>query len=208
MSSTQQDFFTVIQERHSVKVYDSNATMSEQEITDLLEMAIKAPSSWNLQHWKFLAIHDPAEKEKLLPIAYNQQQVVQASVVIAVLGDLEANKNAEAVFSSDVEAGILTEQVKSGIIDQIEKAYTQPQLARDEAIRNASLAAMQLMLAAKAQGYDTCPMGGYNAARLIDAFSIPSRYLPVMLIAVGKAAKPARQTPRFPVDDIVVWNRF
>ncbi len=208
-STISSDFFKVAAERHSVKQYDPSVKMSEQEIKELLEIATKAPSSWNLQHWKFLVINDQAAKEKLLPIAYNQQQVVQASAVIAVLGDLEANKNAEAVFGPAVSAGQMPEEVKNSLIGQIEYVYTNiPNAPRDEAIRNASLAAMQLMLAAKAKGYDTCPMGGYDPVRLVSEFGIPSRYLPVMLITVGKAAQPARVSPRFPVEETIVWNHF
>ncbi|MBD0381538.1 hypothetical protein ICC18_15530 [Paenibacillus sp. WST5] len=44
-------------------------------------------------------------KEKLLPVAYGQKQIVEASAVVAVLGDLVANRNAESVYRSAVEAG-------------------------------------------------------------------------------------------------------
>lgn len=207
-TSTQQDFFKVVDERHSVKTYDESVKISKEEMTKLLEIAGKAPSSWNLQHWKFMVIDDQSLQQKLLPIAYNQQQVVQASAVIAVLGDLEANKNVDKVFGPAVAAGLMPEDVKNTLAGQISNAYTYPQVARDEAIRNASLASMQLMLAARAMGYDTCPMGGYDAAKFVEAFEIPSRYVPVMLISVGKAANPARPSGRLPIDEIAVWNKF
>jgi nitroreductase len=108
-----------------------------------------------------------------------------------------------------VQAGRLPEEVKANLIRQIEDTYANvPNTARDEAIRNASLAAMQLMLAAKAKGLDSCPMGGFDAAKLVDAFNIPPRYVPVMLVAVGKAAAPARPSDRFPVEQTVIWNNF
>jgi nitroreductase len=208
-ADVQTDFFAVAQERHSVKQYDASYRMSEQEIKELLDIANSAPSSWNLQHWKFVAITDQAAKEKLLPIAYGQKQVVEASVVIAILGDLQANQNAEAVFGPAVQAGFLPEAVKSSLIGQIESAYSNvPAFPRDEAIRNASLAAMQLMLAAKAKGLDSCPMGGYDAGQFVQAFNVPARYVPVMLVAIGKAAVPARPSGRLPLDEKVVWNGF
>ncbi|NIK69363.1 MULTISPECIES: nitroreductase family protein [unclassified Paenibacillus] len=210
MSSTVfADFYAIIRERHSVKHYDAAHRLNEKEIIGLLEIASQAPSAWNLQHWRYLSIHSQAAKEKLLPIAYGQKQVVEASVVIAVLGDLEAHRNAEDVFGPDVEAGLMTEDIKASLIDQIDAAYgDSPAYAREEAIRNASLAAMQLMLAAKAKGLDSCPMGGFSADAFIEAFHIPSRYIPVMLIAIGKAAAPARASLRFPVEQTIVWNGF
>ncbi|XEC94268.1 nitroreductase family protein [Paenibacillus tarimensis] len=208
-SATQTDFFAVTKERHSVKQYDASHKLSEQEIKELLEIAAAAPSSWNLQHWKFLAITDQAAKEKLLPIAFGQKQVVEASVVVAVLGDLQANLNAEAVYGPAVQAGFMPEEVKANLIGQIEHVYANvPTVPRDEAIRNASLAAMQLMLAAKAKGLDTCPMGGYDAGQFALEFGVPERYVPVMLVAIGKAATPARPSGRFPVEQTIVWNRF
>jgi len=203
------DFFTVVRERRSVKHYDAAHQLSEQEIKELLDLANCAPSAWNLQHWKFLAITDPKAKEKLLPIAYGQKQVVEASVVVAILGDLQANRNAESVFGPAVQAGQMTEEVMQSLVGQIESAYTSvPTVPRDEAILNASLAAMLLMLASKAKGLDSCPMGGFDADAFIQAFNIPARYIPVMLVAIGKAAVPARPSGRFPVDETVIWNSF
>ncbi|MED2974530.1 nitroreductase family protein [Fictibacillus sp. B-59209] len=203
------DFTDVINERHSVRKYDPSAELSAEEITELLEDAAKAPSSWNLQHWKFLVFHDQQAKEQLLPIAYNQEQVVQASAVVAILGDLEADQNADRVYQDAVNGGFMTEEIKTALVSQIKDAYaTRPEMARDEAIRNASLASMQLMLTAKAKGLDTCAMGGFNADELVKAFGIPERYLPVMLISVGKAAKTAHQTARFPIQEAIVWNKF
>lgn len=208
-SAVQADFFTVMRERHAVKHFDPVHKLSESEITFLLEMAGSAPSAWNLQPWKFLVIAEPVLQEKLLPVAYGQRQVVEASSVIAVLGDLEAHRDAEKILSRDVAAGLMPEEVKANLIGQIEAAYlNNPQVPRDEAIRNASLAATQLMLSAKAIGYDTCRMGGYDPAALIEAFDIPSRYIPVMLVAIGKAARPGRPSTRLPAEQTVVWNGF
>lgn len=209
MTTVTATFEQIVRERHSVRYYDPKHRMSRTEVEQLLELASLAPSSWNLQHWKFLVLEEAAQKEKLLPIANGQKQVVDASIVIAVLGDLEADKNAEPVYGRAVALGYATEEIKNAMVAQITGAYAaMPHIARDEAIRNASLAAMQLMLAAKSMGYDTCPMGGFDPARLVEEFGIPPRYLPVMLISVGKSARPARASGRFSLNEIAVWNSF
>ncbi|MFC0214959.1 nitroreductase family protein [Paenibacillus chartarius] len=202
------DVFTVLSERHAVKQYQAGHQMPQADLEQLLLSTSQAPSAWNLQHWKLLVIEDQAQKEKLLPIAYGQKQIVESSVVIAVLGDLEANKNAPLVFGPGVEAGVLSKEIYDNLIGQIEGAYQNPQIARDEAIRNASLAAMQLMIAAKAMGYDTCPMGGFDKEKFVEAFNVPARYIPNMLITVGLAAQPARPSGRFPIDQITQKNTF
>lgn len=214
LNLTQSDDTSIFRERHSVRYFDPSHTLSEQEIKELLGLAGTAPSSWNLQHWKFVVINTAAAKERLLPIARNQKQIVDASVTVAILGDLEANRNAEAVYRPIVKAGL--EDSYAGytsypmMIDQIESAYgnAAPTYRRDEAIRNASLAAMQLMLAAKAKGLDSGPMVGFDADAFVKAFNVPSRYVPILLVAIGKASKPARPTTRFSTEQTIVWNGF
>ncbi|NEW08689.1 nitroreductase family protein [Paenibacillus sp. SYP-B3998] len=206
--TVQSEVLKVLEDRHAVKQYQTGHKIPKEVLEQLLTATSQAPSAWNLQHWKLLVIEDQAQKEKLLPIAYGQKQIVESSVVIAVLGDLEANKNAELVFGPAVEGGFMPKELKDNLIAQIDGAYQHPQVAHDEAIRNGSLAAMQLMIAAKALGYDTCPMGGYDAAKFVEAFNVPARYVPVMLVTVGLAATPARPSGRFSLEQITVSNTF
>ena len=110
-TQVQTEVLKVIEDRHSVKQYQTGHTMPKADLDQILTSATLAPSSWNLQHWKLLVIDDQAQKEKLLPIAYGQKQIVESSVVIAVLGDLEANKNAQAVFGPAVAAGFMPQAV-------------------------------------------------------------------------------------------------
>src|SRR6478735_1040868 len=72
------DFFDVVNERTSIREYDSSAKLSKEELTELLEATVKSPSAWNLQHWHFVVITDQDAKERLLPIAYNQKQITEA----------------------------------------------------------------------------------------------------------------------------------
>ena len=79
-------------------------------------------------------------------------------------------------------------------------------LARDEAIRSASLAAMTLMLAAGNRGYVSCPIG-FNPVQVMEILSISGHYVPVMMVAVGRPSSgnnPRR--PRLPVDQVLAFN--
>ncbi|MFB5762259.1 nitroreductase family protein [Paenibacillus medicaginis] len=197
----------VISERHAVKKYETGVQMPEEDLQMILKAAGEAPSAWNLQHWKFLVIESEADKQKLLPIAYNQSQVAESCLTVAVLGDLEANRNT-VIYDQAVEAGFLKADIRDALVGQINGAYQSPQVARDSAIRNASLAAQNIMLAAKSLGYDTCPMSGFNPEQLIEGFNIPDRYLPVMLITVGKAKEPAHPSGRLPLSETIVRGSF
>ncbi|WP_124728195.1 nitroreductase family protein [Staphylospora marina] len=205
---TEQSAIDVMKARGSVKKYEPGVEIPEEELREILELAGRAPSSWNLQHWKYLVITSREMKEKVLPIAYNQQQVVDSSATVVILGDLEADKNFETVYKPAVDNGTLPQNVYDALHGQVEAAYQNPQLARDEAILNASLSAMQLMLAAKAKGWDTCPMGGFDKKKLTEVLNIPPRYIPVMLIVIGKPAAPARPSSRIPVDKLIIRESF
>ncbi|MGD6804403.1 nitroreductase family protein [Rossellomorea aquimaris] len=204
------DFLTVAKERRSVRQYDPNFKIEESEIRELLETAVLAPSSSNLQSWRFLVIEDQKEKEKLLPIANNQQQIVDASVVIAILGDREAYKKADQIYTQIAERGNMPEDVKDMYVNSIFDNYgnfPKERLAKIAHI-DGGIVANQLMLAAKAKGYDTVPMGGYDEAQFVEAFNVPESYEPVMLLSLGKGAKAGFEKTRLPLDDVLSWNRF
>jgi nitroreductase len=202
-----ENIFDAMRERRSTKNYDPKIEISTEELVEILELAGRAPSAWNLQQWHFLAFHNQEAQEKLLPIAYNQQQIVDSSAVIAILGDLEAHKKADPVLNPSIEKGEMTPELKEVLVKQIEGAYSRGQYARDAAFSNASLAAMQLMLAAKGKGWDTCPIGGFNHPKLMEEFNVSERYIPIMLITLGKPLKEARQTERLDIKSLITWAK-
>ena len=206
----EQNFNQLIRERRSVRHYDPSWKISREEIQEILADATLAPSSSNLQPWRFIVIQEQELKDQLLPIAHQQQQVADASAVIAVLGDLEAYRNVEQIHELAVQAGAMTPEVKEGMVERTLKMY--PALGdaklKEIALVDGGLVSMQLMLAAKARGYDTVPMGGYNEQKFREFFQIPERYATVMLIALGKAAAPGRVTYRLPLEQITYWNEF
>jgi len=202
----QPNFFNVIRERRSVRSYDPSVNIPREELTEMLELATLAPSSSNMQPWRFLVIDSPELKEKLLPIAFNQQQVVEASAVIAVLGDLESKKKAPEIYGQAVKAGLMPEETAKLFVERIQ---SQPSAAfRQVALVDGGLISMQLMLIARAKGYDTVPMGGYDKDAFMKAFGISEQYVPIMLIAIGKAAKPAHQTTRLPIENVAFFNEM
>lgn len=200
-----EDVMTVLNSRSSIRHYDKDAKITKEELSELLTFATKAPSAWNLQHWHFTVFHSDEAKQKLLPIAYNQSQIVESSAVVAILGDLEANENTDQVYDPLVLAGHLKSEIKENLAGQISRAYTDKGFARDAAFTNASLAAMQLMIIAKAKGYDTCAIGGFNKDQFMQEFSISERYVPIMLISIRKAVKPAHQSNRLDLDQVSTW---
>ncbi|OXM84322.1 nitroreductase family protein [Paenibacillus rigui] len=206
--ATQQALYSsVVRDRHSVRKYDPSVTISKEELTEILAEATLAPSGANIQPWRFLIINDPALKATLLPIARNQEQVVQASAIIAVLADTQADSKIDQIYGAAVQAGYMTEQAKEQLIQNMKWYYANmPEEVKRSLLVDSGLVSMQIMLSAKARGYDTVAMGGYDKPAFKEAFGISERYQSVMLIAIGKAAQEAHPTVRLPIEDITFWN--
>lgn len=171
-------------------------TLTQAQIEDLIELASEAPSSFNIQHWRFVAVTRPERKALLRKAAFNQEKVEQAAVTFIILGDMRAHEDLASTLAPSVEAGIVPAPVAATFVGMANQMYAHEQSARDEAIRSGSLAAMTLMLAARARGYASGPMIGFDPAAVSASFGIPKRYVPVMLLPVGTAA--AGNWPRKP----------
>lgn len=193
-----------INQRISANRFDPAQPLSRAEIEELVTCATQAPSSFNLQHWRFIAVTEPADKERLKAVAYGQQKVVDAAVTFIVLGDLQAHVKLPDILAQSVKAGVFDQATADGMVGMANQMYANPAPQRDEAIRSASMAAMTLMLAAEAKGLVSGPMIGFDPEAVKREFQIAARYLPVMLIAVGHPA-PGNwpRKPRLPLGEVL-----
>ncbi|KGX93976.1 NAD(P)H nitroreductase [Pontibacillus halophilus JSM 076056 = DSM 19796] len=192
--------------RNGTKEFDKETTITKEELNAILQDAMTAPSSFNLQHWNFIVFHSDEAKQDLLPIAFNQEKVTDSAATIAVLADLEANRNVDVAFDELVDSGAITSEVKQGVANAVENFYQNPAAARDTAFLNAGLVSMQIMLAAEARDYDTIAMGGFNGKAFKEAYDVSDRFEPVMLISIGKEAWTPAKTPRLAVEDVTTWK--
>ncbi|WP_440118543.1 nitroreductase family protein [Paenibacillus sp. QZ-Y1] len=203
------DFNEIAYGRRSVKLYDPEVKISREEMTEILAEASRAPSSVNMQPWRFLVVDTAEGKEKLAPLAkFNQNQVLTSAAVIGVFIDMNNAEYLEEIFSKSVEHGFMPQEVKDQQVQFVKPYYENiPTSAlRDVNLIDAGLASMQLMLAARAHGYDTNPIGGYEKDQIAETFGMDKeRYQPVMLISIGKSAKEGHPSYRLPVDTITTW---
>lgn len=178
-----------ITSRTSVNNYDRTHQLSDAEIGELIALATQAPSAFNGQNWKFIAVRSPEAKARLHPAAYGQQKVLDAAVTFIVCGKLGIQETLPAALASAKSVGILDDATYEGWVGAASNMYgPNPALQRDEAVRSASLAAMTLMLAAKGLDLGSCPMIGFDAGAVTEAFNLEPADVPVMLVTVGRAA--------------------
>ena len=192
-------FDAILAARRSVKMYDENHGISDAELKTLFENVILSPSSFNLQHWRFVVVRSAEQKAALRKVAYNQEQVTSASVTVVVCGKLTGYEDAPRIYSDTPQS------VQETMLPMIEGFYAdKPQMQRDEAIRSASLAAMTLMLAAEDMGYATGPMIGFDSDGVAKLIGLDEHHIPVMLVVLGKQVGDIRpRATRLPVSDVV-----
>lgn len=205
MTLTQSTLNKVMHDRKSVRKYDPHFKIPQSQLEELLTEAISAPSSSNLQPWRFLVIQDEQVKKEIRSIANNQEQVETSSAIIAVLGDIEMYKNVDEIYNKNFELGYMNEATKNMMIENSLKLYSNlpKEVLKNIATFDAGLISMQIMLLAKDMGYDTVPMGGFDKAAFAKRFDLPDNVVPILLIAIGKAAVPAYGTSRLPLEKIV-----
>ncbi|MCK1784216.1 nitroreductase family protein [Pseudomonas sp. TNT11] len=195
----------VIKSRISANSYDTARQLTDAQIAELIDLATHAPSAFNLQNWRFVAVRSTEGKARLLPLAFGQQKVVDAAVTFIVCGTLNPQATLPASLKPTLDAGIIDQAIYDMWLGAAQGMYAQnPQLQRDEAIRSGSLAAMTLMLAAKGQGLVSTPMIGFDQSAVAQAFGLSDTEIPVMLVTVGyPGATNWPQKPRKAVNDVL-----
>ncbi|MDM5283697.1 nitroreductase family protein [Peribacillus frigoritolerans] len=204
------DFNEIVTGRRSIKNYDKSVKISREEMEKILTLATLAPSSVNMQPWRFLVIDSPEGKATLAPLArFNQNQVETSSAVIAVFGDMNNFDNGEEIYGKAVDLGLMPLEVKENILASFAGYFEKitSEEMKEVVLVDGGLVSMQLMLAARAYGYDTNPIGGYEKDQIAEAFGLEKdRYVPVMLISIGKAADNGHQSVRLPIDKVAQWK--
>ena len=198
----------LMDERKSVRKFEPGVTIPREQIQHILEQATSAPSSSNLQPWRFLVIDAPEQKKELRIAGFNQEQIETSSAIIAVLGDNEMYKNAKQINDLNVELGYMPREIADMMIANSESAYSNfSEIERTNiAHLDAGLISMQVVLLAKDMGYDTVIMGGFDKAAFAKKYELPANELPMILIAIGKPAMPARNSSRLPFEQIIRFS--
>lgn len=196
------EFSETVQQRRSIKSYQPSMEISDAELKGLMQEVVLSPSSFNLQHWTFIAVRDKALKDKIQQASWNQEQVGTCSILLVICGKLNAHQDASEIYQS------APQKVREMMVPMINKFYEgQDQSQRDEAIRSASLAAMILMLSAQTRGWATGPMIGFDPEAVSQLVKLKSNYIPVMLMPLGyKKDDPRPRDYRRPIEEVVKIN--
>jgi nitroreductase len=197
--------FDAIRERRAIKYFDPRHEFTKQETEQLIELAMQAPSSFNIQHWRLVNVTNKVLRAKLREAANDQAQVTDASLLFVVTVDIKAWEKDPARYWVNAP-----KEAQDILVPWIHPFYAEKeQLQRDEAMRSAGIMLQTMMLSAKAMGYDSCPMVGFNFDKVAELIHLPKDYAVAAMLAIGKGIKPAWPKPGFiPKSEMVIENHF
>lgn len=199
------NLFDAINNRRAIKHYDANATLPEADFERMLDAAIKAPTSFNIQHWRFVRVQDQSLRQQIRAAAWDQAQVTDASELLIIVGDTRAWAKQPERYWRNANAA-----TRDMLVPMLQDFYRDRDwLQRDEAIRSGAMAAQNIMLSAKALGYDSNPMIGFDIDRVGQLLNLPDDHLIVMMLVIGTATSPAwPRGGQLPLDELVIHNHF
>lgn len=199
------DTFQAIRERRAIKHFDPSHRFTAQEFDHLIDLAMQAPSSFNIQHWRLVNVVDAELRKQIRAAAWDQAQVTDASLLFVVTTDIKAwEKNPSQYFRN------APKEIQDILVPMIKPFYEgKEQLQRDEAMRSVGLIMQTMMLSAKAMGYDSCPMIGFDAEKVASLINLPKDHAIGGLVVVGKATKGAFPKPGYiEKSTLLIENRF
>ena len=200
------DTFEVIYKRRAIKHYDPEHRFTKEEETKLLEAAIQSPTSFNIQHWRFVIVRDPDLRRKIrTEFGNDQAQMTDASLLIILTADMDAWKKDPGRYWKNAP-----QEVADLLVNWMGPFHEGREwLQRDEAQRSIGMVLQTIMLAAKAMGYDSCPMIGFDIEKVAELINLPDDHGMGPMVALGKGIKKSWPKPgQLPLQELVVENGF
>ena len=192
--------------RRAIKAFDADHKITPAEEKELLETAIQAPTSFNIQHWRFVVLRDPELRSKIRnDFGNDQSQMKDASLLVLFTADTKAwAKSPERYWAN------APKEVADLLVGWMGPFHEgRDWLQRDEAQRSIGMAMQTLMLAAKGMGYDSCPMIGFDIDEVAKLVNLPEDHVMGPMIAIGKGTKDPWPKPgQLALDEVVIENSF
>jgi nitroreductase len=200
------DTFDAIYQRRAIKHFDPEHQMTNEEESKILEAAIQAPTSFNIQHWRFVIVRDPALRQRIrTEFGNDQAQMTDASLLIVMTADTMAwAKEPDRYWQN------APQEVCDLLVNWMGPFHEGREwLQRDEAQRSIGLAMQTIMLSAKAMGYDSCPMIGFDIDKVAELINLPDDHVMGPMVAIGKKIKESWPKPgQLPLNQLVFENSF
>lgn len=192
------DFKNIVESRYAVKSFDGKI-IPDEKIRLLMEMIRLAPTSFNLQPWQAKVIVDASMKEKLKPASWNQPQITSCSHLFVFCANTRLEELIDRLEQRMIEeSGAPEEKVKgfTGLIRKFVANFDETgRLAWAQ--RQTYIALANGMNGARALGFDSCPIEGFDSAAYSEILDLPVTLVPTVVMAAGFASDTPRPKLRF-----------
>lgn len=195
--------------RRSVRVYDETYKIPHEEMLEMIKEATTAPSSVNMQPWRFVVAESEEAKEILRPlIRFNTRQNDTSSAMVMILAICNVTNMAKKSITklTNQEDAKRSQRSTISCDHSLLQEFSREEM-NDVVKVDSSLAAMQFMLVARDHGYETNPIGGFEADQLAEAFGLDKdRYVPVIILSIGKAVEEGYESVRLAPEKITTFE--
>jgi len=202
------EFMDAMDFRHACKVFDKDKKISEEDISFILEVGRKSPSSFGMEAWKFLVITNEELKAKLKPQCWDQVQVTSCSHLVVVLAGIQSVK----VESGEVKKRFARREMPSEMLEMYMGLYAthlKDVLSSDENIyawtsKQSYIAAGNMMTAAATLGIDSCPIEGFVKEEVEKILELDTtKHQVAMVLPFGYRINPQSKQMRLAFDEVV-----
>lgn len=167
-----------------------NGTRVPQEkVNKILEAIRLAPSSMGLQPYTVLIVEDPELRKQILPVAFNQSQIVQSShlLVFAAWNDVTPKHIEEYIDHIAEVRNVPAESLNDFKITLLNMAKNRtPEENFNWAAKQAYIAFGTALVAAATEEVDATPMEGFNSEALDELLNLKEKGLKsVTLLPLG-----------------------
>lgn len=194
-----------IKKRRTIRYYDSNYVIPDNEINELINLTMLTATSYNIQHWKFVVVDNPRLRKEIRKVSFDQAQITDASKLILVCTDIKAwEKDMPRKWEN------APSEISDFMVSRSKMFYQdKEQLQRDEAIRSASFATQTLVLASVSKGYDTGVMIGFESEKVAKLINLPKDYIISNFVVIGKGIEaPFIRGGQLPLEEVRIKNSF
>ena len=195
-----------IYNRRAVKHFDPEHRLTDDEERKLFEAVVQAPTSFNIQHWRFVLLRDPALRARIrTEFGNDQSQMTDASLLVLFTADVNAWRKEPQRYWKNAP-----QEVADLLVGWMGPFHEGREwLQRDEAQRSIGIAMQTLMLAAQGLGYQSCPMIGFDIEKVAELVHLPNDHVMGPMVAIGKGTKDPWPKPgQLELDEVVIENSF
>jgi len=195
MNAENKSLKDVYESRRAVNFFLKDKAIPDEILKSIIDLAVLAPSAFNLQPWELIAVKSEEAKQNLLPLAMNQPKILEAPVTLILIGDLEG------YGAQNPEWSVMEAAMGKEAVDGYKQFAAMLYGSTDErkvkfAESNAGLLAMSIMYAAKYYGVDSHPMSGIDFEGIRKEYGLGDSKTPVMLISLGYFDEEKQLYPR------------